>query len=188
MILVLADYKRFLNIESTDTDDILTDVIESAEAEVEAFIRFDLESASHTDTVDGQGTSFIVLDHTPVTAVTSISYWDGDSWVALVDGDDYVRMEIKDGATIYLDSYTFAEGTSNYRIVYTAGYSTIPYDLQLGMKKLVRLRWDETPFGANRFGVSSKSNQGGVQSNANFDLDTEEKVFRSIEKYAHVNV
>ena len=187
MILDLVDYKAYLNVVSSDTDDILETIADAAEKEIEAYLGFDLESDDKTEYYDGSGREVLVLDEYPVTAVTTISYWDGSDWVDLTS-DDYNAKRIKNLSSVFTDGYTFEEGTMNYKVVYTAGYSTIPSDINLAMKKLTRLRWDETPFGMNRLGLNSKNNSGGVQSSLSFKADAEKEIFNSIAKYRHINV
>lgn len=186
MILELVDYKEFLNITSSDTDDILTTIAEASEKEIENYLKFDLESETKTEYYDGSGREVLVLDCFPVTSVTTVSYWDGSDWVDLTSSD-YNALRIKNQSSIFTDGYTFTKGTMNYKIVYVAGYSTIPSDIQLAMKKITKINWDSTPLGRNALGLNSVSNSGGVQSNLSVNRFAKEDVLKEIEEYRHVN-
>ncbi|RMD70289.1 MAG: hypothetical protein D6822_04380, partial [Cyanobacteria bacterium J149] len=88
---------------------------------------------------DGTGSNFIFLNQYPVTAITSVERNDGTlsspSWTTLTEGDDY-EPYLTEG---YIDFLTRLPETDRhrYRITYTAGYTTIPYDLELACLKLV---------------------------------------------------
>ena len=187
MILELVDYKAYLNVIQSEYDDILQTIAEGAEQEVQTYLGFDLESEEKTEYYNGTDSEILVLDAFPVTAVTTISYWDGSDWVDLTSSD-YNALRIKNLSSVYTDGYTFTKGTMNYKVVYTAGYTTVPSDIDLAMKKLTRLRWDETPFGLNRLGLNSKNNSGGVQSSLSFKANAEKEIFDTIAKYRHINV
>ena len=186
MILELVDYKEFLNVTSSDTDDILETIAEASEKEVERYLKFDFESESKIEYYDGSDRSVLVLDSFPVTAITSISYWDGSDWVALTT-DDYNDLRIKNQSSVYLDGYVFTKGTMNYKVVYTAGYTTIPTDIQLVIKKVTKINWDSTPLGRNSLGLNTISNSAGVQSNLNINRFAKEDVLKELEEYRHVN-
>lgn len=193
MILELDDYKLFLNINSviTEYDTILTEIIEGIETGVQNFIRYDLITAEHTEYLGGKGSVNLFTEHVPVTAVGSISYWDGEDWADLVESVDYERLLILKESIIYLGGYVFTKGTANFKIVYTAGYAdadSIPKPIVMAMKRLVKLRWDETPMGMNSLGKLSVNNSGGIQSSINLDKNAENEIYKSIEVYAHVNV
>lgn len=187
MILTLVDYKSYLNVTGSDTDDILESIAEGVESEIQRFLGFNLESEELTEYFDGGETSVLVLNEFPVTSIDSIYRWDGIDWLELTT-DDYYSINIKNQSSIYADNYIFVKGIMNYKVTYTAGYTDIPSDIQSAMKKLTRLRWDETPFGQNRLGLTSKTNQGGIQSSLNFKANEERDIFRSIEGYRHINV
>ena len=186
MILELVDYKAFLNVIPSDTDDILEDIAEASEKEVERYLKFDLESETKTEYCDGSGRNVLVLDSFPVTEITTISYWDGSDWVALTSSD-YNALRIKNQSSVYADGYIFTKGIMNYKVVYIAGYDTIPQDIQLAMKKITKLNWDATPLGRNSLGLNSVTNSGGIQSNLSVNRFAKDDVFKEIEEYRHVN-
>lgn len=188
MILTLALYKAYLNISGTTYDEILEDMIDSCEAEIEAYLGYPLGSDDFVETLNGEGYNFLHLPHRNVTAVSKLEYYNGSEWIELVSGVDYDRLIINYGSFIYVDDVIFEKGYSNYRVSYTAGYTTVPADLQLAMKRLLKLRWDETPMGRNALGVSSVSDNGGINSSTSISKDDEGKVFKTLDKHKNINV
>lgn len=139
------------------------------------------DSASYDERLDGQGSETISLTHAPVTAISSITIIGPDgSVVETLSTDDYyldsesgvIYSRSSDGgnamdaffersgdgpATNRAPAYRWPYGTKNVRVQYTAGYTTIPYDLRLAAILCVcDLFYDR---GNNRW-VTTDSNQG----------------------------
>lgn len=121
--------------------------------------RNQFESAEVTEYHDGDGViGYFMTDEFPVTAITSL-HDDNDyphTYAAgyLVDSDDYVWYE--DGR-VELVTGTFNKGLKNIKIVYTAGYSEVPKDLEFLATKWVALILK----GKDRIGISSQSGADG---------------------------
>ena len=191
MIFNLARYKTYANISGYDYDTILTDIIEGVEKEIQNFLKHSLITSSYTETLDGSGSYKLMLREYPITAITSISEWDGDSWNTLTEGTDYDRLVIVDQNHIELEGKLFTESPNKYKVVYTAGYAdadSVPVDIKLAAYRLVKLAWDETPMGRSALGVTSRSDSGGIESNTVLDKDERADIFKRIEHYRNVNV
>lgn len=107
--------------------------------------RDDFISAVYTEYQDGTGTNQLYVRNWPITAITSIY-------------DDELR-NFTDEAYLIASSYYFAHPTmpiitllygltflkaiSNVKIVYTAGYSTIPADVDDACIELVKLKYNK---------------------------------------------
>ena len=108
-----------------------------------------LESATLTETYDGSGTSVLVLRSRPVTSITSVEHIDEDGDATTIASTDY-RFDAETGRLYRTNSVAdgwppeigdgpvysprpiggWRCGFQNYRVVYVAGYSTVPADLQ----------------------------------------------------------
>lgn len=121
-----------------------------------------LKSASVTEYHNGDGrTAYFHTDEFPVTAVTSV-HDDTDyphTYAAgyLVDADDYEWYE---HGLVELVTGTFNKGLKNIKIIYTAGYATIPKDLER-----LATEWTVLAFkGKDKLGVNSQSAMDGSQT------------------------
>lgn len=162
-----AKVKTLLGVRGTG-DDARWDALRvAAEAVAKSFCKADVESASYTEYLDGNGTRHLALRRRPVTAVTSVevaqfgSYGQGNEspYVAWTAGVDWAleytatgpanssktgvlvrlkgnwpehRSAVRDGTL----AWERVPGLGNVRVVYTAGYTTIPDDLQLAVAEI----------------------------------------------------
>lgn len=147
--LTLADAKMHLNISTPDNDVELQGMIDSTEAVIAGLIG-PLASTSTTSVVDGRG-SVLVLPVTPVISLTSITGAAGDS-VSVAN-----LSVIPPGIVAYNmmgtnDPGLFFFPSRWYTVVYNAGRTTVPADLLLAIKELLRHLW-QTQRGSARPGV-----------------------------------
>ncbi len=143
--------------------------------------RTTLVSTSLTEYYDGDGTDTIHLRSWPITAVTSIhiddtrprDWSDTDD---LVDSDYYLIYQ-NDGKVV-LDGDIFTTGKYNVKVIYTAGYATVPYDLQQAVEDLVIFwyqRQKEKRVGTRSFSVGDKS--------TSFEVDIPKGVMSTFLRY-----
>lgn len=120
-------------------DSYLYRVIDRAGARCEAIVGRELESATFTEYVDGCGTRSLELRRGPITSVTSVSYveYSGtgiETARALAVGDYFFYGRVADGwklpGRIESNGSVFTQGQRNYKVVYVAGFATIPNDLE----------------------------------------------------------
>ena len=191
MIDTLENVKNYLDITGDDYDTILTDFCTQADEIIKNFLCRDIEESSYVEYYDGNGKSKLILRQMPVTTLTKVEHYDGSSYVEK-DTDDYDRaLILHDENGIYLDGYTFVKGTYNYRITYTAGYSstTMPEVIKLAFKKLVQLVYDESPLKNRTLGKLSKIESGaGGSLIINIDLKAQERILETIHNYRRLNV
>ena len=143
------EVKDYLNITGADNnlDNQINDLIGRVSSAFEGYCGRAFVEATYTEYYDGNGQSKLFLDNYPVTAITSI-HEDAD-WVwgsaDLIDSSDY---RILDERGIIYDGI-FGTGEQNVKIVYTAGYATLPTDLkqacieEVGRKIKHRTDYDE---------------------------------------------
>lgn len=101
----------------------------------------DIYSTTYTEYFSGAGECRLWPRQYPITAVSALTI-DGDSVAvrATWDADGYV---IKDQTSIELVGYTAGYGVNNVTLAYTAGYSTIPEDIDQATVELVAWRYRE---------------------------------------------
>lgn len=147
----LADVKAWLGITDTNSDSLLTAMISQISAEIRTFTNRDIYPVgTYTETLSGNGRQSIVMPQYPITAVSSLTV-DGVAIPARqgATGSGYVF----DDAGIYLDGYTFARGVKNVSVTYSAGFATLPPDLQRACIEWVAFRQSEQA----HIGLRSKS-------------------------------
>jgi len=150
--------KEHLHIEDTDEDALLAALINSASEAIERYTCRVFGSQEFTEYHDGAGRAAIVLRHLPVLSVASV-HSDPDrefTEANLIDGADYTLDS--EAGLIRLDAGTFAEGSQNVKVVYTAGYSAVPGDVALACRIVVAALWERSR--RRHDGLSSDSTSG----------------------------
>lgn len=197
-LVTLAKYKEYLKIGSSDTtrDAELTDMASAVEKRIKTFLNRDLETASYVEIYNGTDCGELPLRQTPITAITKVEEYEGldstntEVWVTYALGTDYERLFIPTTAhAIMMYGRDFSYGMQNYRITYTAGYSTIPADIQLACKELLKVTWDNSPVNQGRLGfLSTSANGGSATENLSLDSEIEMKILKKIEHHRAFNV
>lgn len=136
MIACLLELKTYLGITTASEDALLTMLLDSANDFVEGYIGREIASASYTEYFDGDGQREILLNNYPVASITSFEENTGTLnvpvWTA-IDASTY-KLSPNVGK-IFM--YCFKRrGFQNYKVVYTAGYTTIPGDIKLATLKI----------------------------------------------------
>ena len=171
--------KDYLGIKTEGEDPLLQVMIDQKSAEIEDRCSRQFKLQSYSEAIDGlgegDGLTKVMVSQSPLVSVTSLSV----GGVAIpartsVTGNGYV---IDDNDVITLQGYTFDQGTKNILATYTAGYATIPADLQMAATYLVCLEYQRR----KRIGISSEGTQGQTRS---YEQDEPAWVTRTIENYS----
>ncbi len=136
----LSEFKTHEGIVGSDLDAVITQLISAASAYFDKSTKRKLESATYTEDYSGTGDRVLSLRHYPVTALTSISVSADRTFPAssLIPAGDYV-LDKEAGLVTQVSSSTieifrtnpvWSTGRYNIRVVYTAGYTTVPEDLK----------------------------------------------------------
>lgn len=137
-LITRAEYKNYLGITSTNKDAELDLLIPKVSSLVKTYCRrsfIDYYDEAKTEIFDG-GFSEIILKETPVVSIQQFSRSTdyGKTYTALTRYTDWVE----DGDTIRsIATPIFAQYIKGYRVIYTAGYETVPEDLKLAVLDLV---------------------------------------------------
>lgn len=139
-LCTVEEVMSFGNFTSKEPDNV---IIESLITQVsKVFANYcgkeQFQSKVYTEQYDGEGNNLLFLNNVPVISVTSIH--DDEDWVFdaahLIDATTYT---VVNNIYVALKSTVFSIGTQNIKVVYTAGYSTIPEDVNLScIKEVVR--------------------------------------------------
>lgn len=133
-LCTLETVKRFAGISTVDTtmDGLLIGLLNAVEQRFITECGWEIVSSTRTEFFNGSGKTERTFDVRPVTAITSLSTqlnFAADTWDA-IETTEY-RLRESEGRYYLRYPSGFNEGTE-YRIVYTAGYSdaAIPSDIQ----------------------------------------------------------
>lgn len=118
-------------------DQLIHNLIQQNHARCEQYCGRHFMVADYTEYHDGNGLRTVLTKEYPINTVTSLHddtdrlYEDG----SLVSTTDYVV--IGDQGKIILDGLIFGRGINNVKVIYNAGYTDVPEDLQRACEKLV---------------------------------------------------
>lgn len=148
-----AKVKNFLKITSTGDDTHIGTLITSMSDYIRTITDRDLYSKSYTEYYDGSGKNTLQLDNYPITVLTSI-YDDTDYEFGAdteITSDDYffnADTKYSKRGVLLLNGCNFTEGQQNIKVTYTAGYETIPTDLDQACVRLTAAEYLEGAEGA----------------------------------------
>lgn len=165
----MADLTTLLNAQGwcNSTDSVLLPRLISAfSASIQNWIGYNVLNASYTQTLDGNGRKRLWLPQVPITAVTSLvieldtipqsTGWNQYGWV--IDNNcRFPSAPVGSGLSISLRAGTFGfpvnrifwEGEQNVFITYTAGFTTVPPDLEQALLYWLKIAMADAAPGAN---------------------------------------
>jgi len=143
-LITLTDYKAYEGINSTQHDARLEKIIDSVSQLVKNYCGnsiIDFYSSDKTETFNiDWGTHIVQLTESPVVSVSSVQ--KRDSFTA-----DYVTvptteyyLDTATDSVLYVSgtSYlTWPRGAAAVKVIYRAGYSAVPKDLEIAVADLV---------------------------------------------------
>jgi hypothetical protein len=142
-LATVDDVKSFYQFPKTANRTIDNDLIEDLINRITQFFHGycgtpQFKSKVYTEYYDGDGYTSLFIHNYPIISITSMN--DDSDWGfgndTLISSSTY---RIVDEMYIVLKDYSFTKGTQNIKVVYTAGYETIPRDLNLAcIKEVVR--------------------------------------------------
>lgn len=155
----LANVEQALGLSSGNSDEaLLARLISAASAFIETWCGRQFASQSYTEIRDGGGGRRLAFRQTPVTAISSLV----SAGQAIPAGDSYQTPGYYfTPVMLMLNGYEFRRGLGNIQLVYTAGYASIPLDVEQACIELVMLRYKELPH-------FDKSSEGGLQQTTTF--------------------
>lgn len=133
--------------------DIIQTLITAASVWANNYTSRILKQQTFTEYYDGDGTELLFLKNYPIEEITTI-HQDSDRVFGtdtLVDSDNYVVYA--DNRSLVGDGVSWEKGIQTIKIVYVAGFDTVPYDLVNAITELVDYWY--LAYSAHRFGVTS---------------------------------
>ena len=156
-LTTLAVVKGYLpGIDALDTqfDTLLERLITAVSAKFATEVGRPLATATTTEIFNGHGGQRLTPKRWPITAVTSLVV-DGEAIAARASVGDSGYV-IDDTTSLVLTGYYFSQGIQNVELTYTAGFTTIPSDVEQAVVKMVCLQFRDK----DRIGQGSRSMQG----------------------------
>lgn len=152
-LTTLANVREFLEFpdDQTDDDTLLEKLITRMSADIESDCDRIFGDATYTEYHDGDGTDTLLLKQYPINSITSVHDdvdrdYDTDT---LIDSDDYVYDS--ETGILTLDGFGFSIGRQNVKVVYNAGYTTIPTDLEQACINKVVIKYLQGKAGMSAF-------------------------------------
>jgi len=144
MLTNLTNFKESLDLQTTENDVYLANILERASDFIErVIVGRVLEEQELVQTYDGSGMNHLNLTDGPIVSVSSIALISYDASGAIVVDEtvspgDYIAVGLRDRAWKlpgYLQTnggWSWLSGDQNYQITYTVGFTTgsIPGDLE----------------------------------------------------------
>lgn len=151
--------KAFLGIAETDNDhdQLLNFFVNAASANCNKYTNRLLKARDLTEYYSGNGKNVLFVNNYPINSITSL-YDDTDRNYGSeteITSDYYEILPENDKCmVVYVDS-NFNEGFNNIKIIYNAGYVTIPSDLQQACLEIIAYMYKNSEEG--RMGLSSRN-------------------------------
>lgn len=184
-LTTVENAKQHLNIPvaNNDHNDILTRFINSATAKIETFLDRKVLKRAYTEFQDGRGNDRVLLRNWPADKPTELWIDQSSLFTDTANQLDLGEYELElssDGGigVILLPGKRFTRGRRNIKLVYEAGYSTVPMWAEEAALWTVEFFYDMR--GDRRVGVSSKGKNAETTA---FRSDLPEFVMNMLEPH-----
>jgi len=158
-----ADVKAWLNITGNSDDAVIARLVTAVSNYIQSWLNRTFAMATYTDISNGNNESTKMFSNYPVQSVSSVTI-SGVAIPASADGIAYGY--VFDDQSLALIGTTCGRGLKNVRITYTAGYSSVPFEIAQACIELVAIRYRER----TRVGEVSKSLGGETVSFTQKDM------------------
>lgn len=157
-LAALADVEAWLGLSAGNTDEaLLTRLLSSVSTWVETWCSRVFEVTSYSEVRDGNGLCRMSPYVAPIVSVSGVMVGTVAVPAASAFGQPGWWLA---GSTILLTGYEFCRGHANVLLNYSAGFATIPADIQQAVIELVAMRYKER----SRIGLSSVHADGETTS------------------------
>lgn len=178
-LCALADVKAYKGITDANSDAVLTTLITNVSALIETYCNRVFALAGYTETRNGGTGQKMFLMNGPVVSVSSVTV-NGSAIPPAPDAISYGF--VWDSSTVYIrpGGYPgeFCKGIQNVTIAYTAGYASIPPEVNQACVEWVAFKF------AKRSRIDEKSQTLGQQQVIAFDTsDMPKSVKTALQPY-----
>lgn len=170
-LTTITDVKLYLHIDPADTieDAFLDRLIDIVTAQIEKYTKRKLKNRTLTELYDGSGTAHQILREFPITVLTEVNIDPGQDFLPgtavtplgdfIIRSDEEGRISFKTvpptGASSLSGAGLFPFGTKNVKVIYDAGFTVIPEDINLATIKTIAAHFHRSREGAD--GTASES-------------------------------
>jgi uncharacterized phiE125 gp8 family phage protein len=164
-LTTVANVKQWLNVTSNTDDSLLQRLLSAESANIQNYLNRQFAVTAYTDTINGQNTLAVHTVNYPIVSVASVTI---DGQLIPQSTDPTVPGWVFDLYSVRLVpwQYRFTNGQQNISIQYTAGYASVPLDLEQACIELVALRYRER----SRIGVNTQTLGQETTSYQNIDM------------------
>lgn len=121
--------------------EILRLLINGITREVERHCRRPFVSKAFTEYYDGHSGRELALRQIPIVSVTTVDRVDeDDTSLNAYTSTDFLIMSER-GVLRFKDGRVFTAGVWNWKVVYSAGYATVPEDVQTAALYMLAVAW-----------------------------------------------
>jgi hypothetical protein len=150
-LTTIANVKSWLQIKSNEFDDDLTRLITASSVFAQSWMNRNIITSAYVEKRSGHGGQNMMTSNYPLVTVDSVTV-DG----LVIPAISYTF----DAHEIFLVNGYFTRAKNNVALGYTAGYATVPADIEQGIIETIALRWKER----DRIGLTSKAMAGETTS------------------------
>jgi len=138
-LTTLAAVKLYMGITDTSLDTQIAALIPRAQVGIESYISRSIELGARTETRDGNGGTVMMLREHPVASVQSLTIDGITIPQAAAAGRPGWRLTSQ--RLILLNGYRFNADVQNVDVAYTAGFATVPGDIEQACIEVVALMY-----------------------------------------------
>lgn len=136
----LANAKEYLRITGTADDDMITRIITAASQLMIKYMNRDILAADYTERFNGTGNNFHVFGNYPVNSVSFVYVDDIPIMPAITDNSAGYTF---DDEQLVLNGAVFYKGRINCKVVYNAGFTEVPSEIEQACLELVSFKYKQ---------------------------------------------
>ena len=159
-LTTLVEVKEYLGTKTNNDDSLLSKLISRASSFICNYASTSFLQANYTEQRDGNDSMRLMMRNLPVTNVSSL----------VINGQNVLPGGNSQKTGFWFDD-RFNRGMSNISIAYTAGYATIPIDVEMTCIEIVASKYKRK----DRVGKTSEGMAGQQTNYTTSDLNTEQK-------------
>ena len=182
-LTTLANLKAWLGTPNATDDALMTRLISAASAFIESWLNRTISVQTYNEIYDGTGQDTLMLSNYPIVAVTSISIYGVAQ--TLLNANDFTSTGFSitnDQTQLYGQNITFDRGRQNVAVSYSAGFATLPLDIEQACIELCALKYKNLR--GEKIGVVSKGLAG--ETTTFFVGDMTQSVKTLLQQYKNV--
>lgn len=156
-LTTLANALQWLG-QTSDPQDLVARMIAATSTQIQKWIGYQVMQAQYTRTFDGLGSPKLYVPDLPLVSVQSLIIDTLSIQPGIVSGGAQQAGYYFNNEAIGLVGYYFTRGLQNITASYTAGYATVPPDLEQACLDWMKVSWSNqsmTGLGTNVISVKA---------------------------------